>query len=71
MYGCDVQIFGIIFQCKIYLRREIFYVQAHKHETFKQITKNKVGLNTWYTISGVHNTNQIQTLTKLIRYESC
>ena len=28
-------------------------------------------LNTWYTISGVHNTNQIQTLMTLefIRYE--
>jgi len=42
-----------------------FYAQAQLQETskFKQNYKEKcLKLNTWYTISGAHNTNQIQTL---------
>jgi len=63
--------------------QEISYAPKHNQETsmlehnckrllFKQNYKEKcLRLNTWYTISGVHNTNQIQTLKSLefIRYE--
>jgi len=43
-----------------------------KRLLFKHNYKEKcLRLNTWYTISGVHNTNQIQTLKTLefLRYE--
>jgi len=63
--------------------QEIFYAPEHNQETsmlkhnckrllIKQNYKEKCfKLNTWYTISGVHNTNQIQTLKTLefLRYE--
>jgi len=54
--------------------KEISYAAEHNQETsmlnhnckrllFKQNYKEKcLRLNIWYTISGVHNTNQIQTL---------
>jgi len=54
--------------------QEISYAPEHNQETsslkhnckrllFKQNYKEKcLRLNTWYTITGVHNTNQIQTL---------
>jgi len=54
--------------------QEISYAPEHNQETsmlkqnckrilIKQNYKVKcLKLNTWYTISGVHNTNQIQTL---------
>jgi len=54
--------------------QEISYASEHNQETsllkhnckrllFKQNYKDKcLRLNTWYTTSGVHNTNQIQTL---------
>ena len=63
--------------------QESSYAPEHNQETsmlkhdckrliFKQNYKEKcLRLNTWYTISGVHNTNQIQTLKTLefLRYE--
>jgi len=63
--------------------QEISYAPEHNHETsmlkhnckrllFKQNYKEKcLRLNSWYTISGVHNTNLIQTLKTLefLRYE--
>jgi len=63
--------------------QEISYAPEHNQETYmlkhnckrlliKQNYKEKcLKLNTWYTISGVHNTNQIQTLKTLefLRYE--
>jgi len=54
--------------------QETSYAPEHNQETsmlkhkykrllIKQNYKEKcLTLNTWYTISGVHNTNQIQTL---------
>jgi len=54
--------------------QEISYAPEHNQKTsllkhnckrllIKQNYKQKcLKLNTWYTISGVHNTNQIQTL---------
>jgi len=62
--------------------QEISYAHEHNQETsllkynckrllFKQNYKEIcLRLNTWYTISGVHNTNQIQTLMTLefLRY---
>jgi len=54
--------------------QEISYAPEHNQENsllthnckrlpFKQNYKEKcLRLNAWYTISGVHNTNQIQTL---------
>jgi len=57
--------------------QEISYAQAHRQKlpmlkhtskrlTIKQIyTENCLSLNTWYTIIGVHNTNQLQTLKTL------
>jgi len=62
--------------------QEISYTLEHNKETsmlkhnrkrllIKQNYKEKcLRLNTWYTISGVHNTNQIQTLKTLefLRY---
>ena len=55
------------------LNQETSYAQTHKQETSIQ-TKYKeicLRLNTWYTISGVHNANQIQTLVTLefLKYE--
>ena len=48
-----------------------------KHKSKRLLNKHNyteicLRLNTWYTISGVHNTNQIQTLKTLefLRYES-
>ena len=56
-------------------KQEIFYAQAQKQETSKQTNYKEICLrfDTWYTISGVHNTNQIQSLKTLefLRYESC
>jgi len=63
--------------------QEISYAPEHNQETYmlehnckrlliKQNYKEKcLKLNTWYTISGAHNTNQIQTLNTLefLRYE--
>jgi len=63
--------------------QEISYAPEHNQETsflkhnckrllFKQNYKEKcLRFNTWHTISGVHNTNQIQTLKTLefLRYE--
>jgi len=63
--------------------QEIFYAPEHNQETYmlkhnckrlliKQNYKEKcLKLNTLYTISSVHNTNQIQTLKTLefLRYE--
>jgi len=63
--------------------QEVSYTPEHNQETsllmhnfkrllFKQNYKEKCSrLNTWYTISGVHNTNKMQTLKtlKFIRYE--
>jgi len=58
-------------------KQEISYAQGHKQETsnaqaqlqetYNQIdlAENCLSLNTWYTISGVHNTNQLQTLKTL------
>ena len=55
-------------------KQEISYAQAQKQQTSKQTKLHKMmfGLNTWYTISGAHNTNQNQTIKNLefLRYES-
>jgi len=62
--------------------QEIFFASEHNQETsflkhsckrllIKQNYKKRcLKLTTWYTISGVHNTNQIQTLKTLefLRY---
>jgi len=51
------------------------YAQVQKQETSNQteLQRKCLRLNTWYTISGVHNTNKIQTFKTLefLRYESC
>jgi len=63
--------------------QEISYASEHNQETYllkhnckrllikQNYTEKCLRLNTWYTISGVHNTNQIQTLKTLefLRYE--
>jgi len=40
-------------------KQELSYAQAQKLETSKktQLHKKMIGLNTWYTLNGVHNTN--------------
>jgi len=45
-------------------KQEISYAQSQKQETSTQtkIHRKCLRLNTWYTISGVHNTNQIHTI---------
>jgi len=44
-------------------KRLLMLKHTSKRLTIKQIyTENCLSLNTWYTISGVHNTNQLQTL---------
>jgi len=45
-------------------KQEISNAQAHKQETSNQtkLQEKCLRLNTWYTISGVHNVIQIQTL---------
>ena len=54
--------------------RDFLYAQAQKQETSKQtkLHRKMFGLDTWYTISDVHNTNQIHTLKTLefLIYES-
>jgi len=56
-------------------KQDISYAQAQKQETSKQTSYKQICLclNTWYTISGVHNENQIHTLKTLefLRYENC
>jgi len=51
-------------------KQEVSYAQAQKQETSKKkkLHRKMFGLNTWYTISGVHNTNH-KTL-EFLRYES-
>jgi len=55
-------------------KQEISYAQSKKQETSKQtkLHRKMFGMNTWYTISDVHNTNQKQTLKILefLSYES-
>ena len=56
--------------------QETSYVQVQKQETYKQTElhrKNVWGLNTWYTIRGVHKYKSDKTLKTLefLRYEGC
>jgi len=43
-------------------KQEISYAQAQKQETSKQKKMTQKNIWGWYTISGVHNTNQIRLL---------